>query len=230
MGIQSQSWADAPQHGCPKGSAQKMKKSVTEKIVELEWEMFSNVSNVGGKASCQSDRQTFQIMRLSQAETWPEEVLASWLNDLETAQKDSRNLMSEKYAWMMESSFPDEFARISDKLPHIDEDALTMIEEMVNLNLDWKLATEEKYPFLSGRGRPLRATQDTPWGTSFETYLRGELKTYSPETVRRLWQHTRNMLQQGVNMAEMELLNQVRRYGYQSLEEAEQAQARCARF
>ncbi len=206
-----------------------MAKSLPEEIVRLEWEMFSAVSNVGGQASCQRDPDTFAIMRRSQAESWPEDVQESWLGDLEEAKRNGRNLMSEKYAWMMESTFPREFLRIADRLPRIDEKTLALIEEIVSANVAWKLETAEKYPRLNGQGRAVRTAEDSPWSTSFETYLRGELKTYSPETLRRLHRHTRQLLKEGINGAERTLLNQSKRYGYASLAAAEQALSRPRR-
>ena len=36
-------------------------------IIGSEWNMFQEVSNIGGKALCQEDLETFRIMRFSQA-------------------------------------------------------------------------------------------------------------------------------------------------------------------
>ncbi len=41
-----------------------------EKIINIEWDMFQNVHNIGGRASCQDDRRTFYIMRGSQFFCW----------------------------------------------------------------------------------------------------------------------------------------------------------------
>ncbi|MDR2574311.1 MAG: DUF4125 family protein [Desulfovibrio sp.] len=202
-----------------------MKKAGPADIVRLEWEMFAQVSNTGGKASCQADPATFEIMRSSQVETWPGDVLESWFEDLAAAGREGRNLMSEKYARMMKSAFPDEYRKIADRLPSVDDGTLALIEHIVAANLAWKLETAEKYPLLGEKGRPAHTGEDSPWATSFETYLRGELETYSPETVRRLYRHTRNLRDAGINGVEQVLLNQVRKYGYASLEEAEAAQA-----
>jgi len=46
------------------------RKELTNCILELEWDMFTNVTNVGGRASCQDDRKTFIIMRKAQAHIW----------------------------------------------------------------------------------------------------------------------------------------------------------------
>lgn len=75
--------------------------------------MFSHVSNVGGPASCQMRPDTFKIMRKSQAATWSDELLASYLEDLKAATREGRNIMTEKYARMMESTFPEEYRKLA---------------------------------------------------------------------------------------------------------------------
>ena len=112
--------------------------SLIERIVDIEWRMFSSVNNAGGKAACQTDSATFRIMRSSQCATWDEDLLASWLADFEAAQAQGRNLMSEKYARMMESTFPEEYALIADRLPPLDPGAARKIEEIVAIHLNWK--------------------------------------------------------------------------------------------
>ena len=73
----------------------------------------------------------------------------------------------------------------------------------------------------SGKGRPLRTSEDSTGETSFETYLRGELKTYSARTITLLHELTLRQQQDGVNGAALNLLNQVQQYGYATLEQAE---------
>ncbi|MEL7639429.1 MAG: DUF4125 family protein [Solidesulfovibrio sp.] len=198
-----------------------MKKPIIEEIIGREWEMFSNVSNAGGRAACQLDPVTFGIMRRSQAVGWPEDLLESYREDLAVAQRDGRNLMSEKYARMMESTVPREYAAIADRLPGIDGETLRLIEEIVAINVQWKEEAADRYPILNSRGRPIHAKNDTAYATSFETYLKGELKTYSPTTIRLLHKHTLDMKKNGLNEIEANLLNQVKQYGYASLNEAE---------
>ena len=88
-------------------------------------------------------------------------------------------------------------------------------------SVGWKAELFDRYPRLSGKGRPLRTSEDSAMETSFETYLRGELKTYSARTITLLHELTLRQQQDGVNGAALNLLNQVQQYGYATLEQAE---------
>ena len=167
-----------------------MRDELMSEIIKLEWDMFSHVSNVGGPASCQMRPDTFKIMRKSQAATWSDELLASYLEDLKTATREGRNIMTEKYARMMESTFPEEYRKLAASLPSVDKETLQKIEEIVAINVGWKAELFDRYPRLSGKGRPLRTSEDSAMETSFETYLRGELKTYSARTITLLHELT----------------------------------------
>lgn len=203
-----------------------MPQALLNEIIELEWVMFSTVANVGGRADCQEDPETFRIMRCSQIRVWPEGLLKSWLGDLRRAERDGRNLMSEKYARMMETTFPGEYKALAGSLPSLDKKTLAKVEEIIAINVAWKLESASRYPALNGQGRPVRTREDSRLVTSFETYLRGELRTYSTGTIRLLHNYTRMQKKAGVNGAETTLLTQVRMYGYASLDEAEKAVAR----
>ncbi len=106
-----------------------MRDELMSEIIKLEWDMFSHVSNVGGPASCQMRPDTFKIMRKSQAATWSDELLASYLEDLKAATREGRNIMTEKYARMMESTFPEEYRKLAASLPSVDKETLQKIEE-----------------------------------------------------------------------------------------------------
>jgi hypothetical protein len=196
------------------------KDDLVSKIIELEWDMFQNVENVGGKASCQQDYQTFEIMRHSQAMSWSEATLESYLQDLQDAQKDKRNLLTEKYARMMESTSPLEYARIASLLPPLDPEVPEIVDQILTIMINWEEEVVQKYPHIVSRGRPLRSTQDTPYATSIETYLRGELSTYSLKTLRLYLENVLNQQAQRINGSELIHANTARRYGYKSLEEA----------
>lgn len=196
------------------------KDDLVSKIIEREWDMFQDVENQGGKASCQQNYQTFEIMRYSQAMSWSEETLKSYLKDLQNALKNKRNLLTEKYARMMESTSPLEYARIERLLPPLDPEVPEIIDQIVTIMINWEEEVIEKYPYIASRGRVLRSTEDTPYATSIETYLRGELSTYSLKTLKLYLENVLNQKAENINGSELIHLNTAKRYGYKSLEEA----------
>lgn len=201
-----------------------MPNTLMDAVIALEWEMFTTVRNSGRRADCQEDPEAFRAMRLSQLSEWPEPLLSGYRGDLESARLEGRNLMTEKYAWMMESTFPEEFANISEMLPPIGAETAQEIEEIIAVNVEWKIAVCGRYPKLGQKGRPVRSGEDSRFDTSFETYLRGELKTYSPATVKALHAFTMRRKNEGVNGVERDLTHQMRWYGFASLEQAEAGQ------
>lgn len=192
-------------------------------IIAIEWEMFDLVENEGGRASCQNDYRTFAIMRSSQYRCWNEMMLASYYEDLKQAKAAGRNLLSEKYARMMASTHPDEYQKIKEQLPEITADTWEKIEKITQANVEWKREMESKYPKLAGHGRPLTSAEDTPWATSFETYMRGETATYSARTIELYAEYVEQCQREGINLAERNLEEMTKQYGYQSLEQAENA-------
>ena len=195
--------------------------STTDAIIAIEWDMFSSVHNAGGPASCQSQYDEFCIMRKSQFFVWSDEAMASYLGDLQTAQKERRNLMSEKYAFMMERTFPEEFAAIADRLPATNPETMALIDEIVALHVAWKDELVKRYPTIGGLGRPTRSSEDRMGMPSLETYMRCELRTYSPQTVALVHRQTLQHKEEGLNEATATLLAQVQLYGFSTLEDAE---------
>ena len=198
-------------------------------IVDEEWRQFQQVQNEGGRASCQDDRDTFVLMRTSQFTPWAEEVLASYQQDLKRAGEEGWNLLTEKYARMMEHTAPQQYARLADRLPERSAERLQLQELLISIMMRWTREVERRCPHLMGRGRNLSSEQDGPWNVSSETYLRGELGTYSDETLRLYAQMVLELLSQGKNLVEQNMTCMARGYGYQGLEDAENACAAQAR-
>lgn len=192
-------------------------------IVDEEWRQFQQVQNEGGRASCQDDRDTFVLMRTSQFTPWAEEVLASYQQDLKRAGEEGWNLLTEKYARMMEHTAPQQYARLADRLPERSAERLQLQELLISIMMRWTREVERRCPHLMGRGRNLSSEQDGPWNVSSETYLRGELGTYSDETLRLYAQMVLELLSQGKNLVEQNMTCMARGYGYRSLEDAENA-------
>ena len=80
------------------------KQEKIEKLIQMEWEDFQKVNNEGGRASCQDDQETFFIMRRSHFAPWTEELIDCVQADMDRAHEQGRNLVMEKYAWMMAST------------------------------------------------------------------------------------------------------------------------------
>lgn len=192
-----------------------------QSLAQEEWEQFQKVQNEGGRASCQDDPETFFRMRRSQFSTWPEELVDSYAADLRQAREEGRLLPAEKYAWMMEHTAPEQFSRIAHLLPAPTELSLRLIEEIVELQVPWMAEYRAKYPALAAGNRPLRAEEDTPYVTSFETYLRGELRTYSEGTLLLYLDHLKNLKRQGKNLSLLIMESMVKSYGYRDLDQAE---------
>lgn len=197
---------------------------IIEQIVEMEWEMFQNVRNTGGRAACQDDFETFHVMRKSQFLTWDLPLLESYWQDLQEGKVQGRNLVMEKYAYMMESTAPKEYEAIATGLPKISEEKQAMIEQIVAIQVGWREEFAEKYPHLSGQARIIHTSEDTLYDISFETYLRGELKTYSMQTLVLYGRRIVAFVQEQKNMTEEIMRYTTAFYGYKTLEDAEQSQ------
>ena len=102
------------------------RRELERQIVEKEWLMFQQVQGVNGRAACQDDWTTFLIMRLSQFEGWDTDVLESYFEDIVQAEAQERNLIMEKYAYMMEETDPVYFLSIKELLPEISEEKQLM--------------------------------------------------------------------------------------------------------
>ena len=191
-------------------------------IIKEEWEQFDRVQNRGGRASCQDDWQTFQIMRKSQYISWPDELLDSILQDLQEAAATGRNMITEKYARMMESTVPEEYEILKDRLPFRSPFRLERQEQVIAQEVAWNERTCAKYPHFAKGGRKIHTYEDTPWETSAETYLRGEMTTWSDRTFYMYESWIQALVKEECNLAQMTAENMVKLYGYTSLEQAEQ--------
>ena len=190
-------------------------------VAQTEWELFQQVYNTGGRASCQDDPDTFFKMRMSQWMVYSDEVLLSYREDCEKACKEGRNVIFEKYGRMMESTFPEEYEGIKEHLPDVT-DKLDIVEKIVKVNLEWDAEMMKEYPNLRKRGRVATTAEDGIMaGSSMESYLRGELLTYSKRTLELVWKETEEAYNKGESLLKQTITNETLFYGYQSLEAAE---------
>lgn len=193
----------------------------SKKIVVLEWSSFDKVQGIDGRASCQDDQETFDIMRSGQFLAWSNELLRSYLSDFHKAIECNRNLISEKYAFMMKSTDYQNFKEIEHMLPKISNEHSILIEKIVSEQIKLMLELQPKYPKFVSQGRSLLSTEDSLYNTSYETYLRGELSTYSFRTcLLYLDMLVFNSLNK-LNTAKLYMENVARLYGYPDVETAE---------
>lgn len=198
------------------------KEALVRDIVTVEWAMFDKVNGLGGRASCQEDPWTFYVMRCSQFLALPLAVLESYQQDLQRALREGRNLLTEKYAYMMEYSDPVLFASsIREQLPSVSLRKQQLVDEIVQLLIKDERAFALQYPNLHRKGRPLQGAAEGM--VSVSIYALGELKTYSEKTLELYAQHLRRLdLESGENISVIIHRMMVRMYGYRSLEEAEE--------
>ena len=126
---------------------------LVEEVIRREWDQFQRTENEGGRASCQGNWPMFHQMRASQFMTWPEDLLRSYLDDLDEANRVGRNLVTEKYARMMASTAPDEYReRIEPFIPRLSDERVARQERVIAVQVAWARDFRGRYPE-TGRGR-----------------------------------------------------------------------------
>lgn len=172
---------------------------IEARILLPEWAFFREVKNEGGRAACQDDWLNFRGNRLAQFLTWSPEALASYAEDLRRARAEGRNPLSEKYGYMMEGTDPEAFARIAALLPPVEPRKAERVEALLRHYLFWYGAMLSARPDWGGE-RPVSSAEDSRGETSFETYLRGELQSYSAATLTALEAHAERCRARGENL------------------------------
>ncbi|MCR4619000.1 MAG: DUF4125 family protein [Lachnospiraceae bacterium] len=194
---------------------------LTKIIARCEFEEFDKVQNEGGRASCQNDWATFGIMRRSQYLTWNRTMLLQYLYDFKRESALGHNLITEKYGRMMESTAPERYEEIKDNFPALTDEQRAIIEEICKIQVGWMEEFSVKYPKLAAQARTVHTGDDKSYDTSYETYLRGEISTYSDKMLQLYTKFIVELAREGKNLAKMTMENSCRLYGYESLEKAE---------
>ena len=89
------------------------------------------------------------------------------------------------------------------------------------MQVAWMEEFAADYPYLASNARSIHTYEDNGWNTSYETYLRGELSTYSDETLDLYGRFITRLCRENLNLAEMTMENTALLYGYSSLEDLE---------
>jgi hypothetical protein len=182
---------------------------VIEKIIEIELSMFLAVpverkTSSKSQQSCSQKPEDFRLHRKAQFIPWSIVTLKSYLNDLRIAFNEGRNLMTEKYA------------RMDNLIPRNNYNPL--IEKITSVQYEWQKEMFKRFPHFMGSARALSQADDSSGMTSFETYLRCELETYSDSTLSHLFKDVQIKLEQGENMSRATYEYLIQQLGYASLE------------
>ena len=206
-------------HGWTKIEVEKMEKEkLIKEILEKEWKYFSNLNNIGGRADCQDNREDFIIMRKSQWETFNVETLLSYLEDLNS----KNNPLFQKYAQMMKYNSPEEYEKIKDILEKPTKIKINLVNKIMFIYMEWEKEFFEKYPIFSSMGRPLYSSKDNDIETSIETYLRGELLSYSEKTLKLYLDYIIVNKEKNMNLAIKNMDNLAKMQGFNDSDDVEE--------
>lgn len=197
------------------------KEELVDYVVSMEWQAFDAVQNQGGRADCQDNWGTFSIMRKSQYLAWEKPLIISFIEDFQQAKARNWNLITEKYARMMKTTDPKGYAKLADTLPELSQMQERIIEQIVSMQVTWMEQFALEYPNMAYNSRSIHTSEDTLYNTSYETYLRGELSTYSAKTLQMYGRFIVKLSQNEQNLAKLIMSNTAILYGYASLEDAE---------
>ena len=193
------------------------KEKLIDEILEKEWNYFSNLNNIGGRADCQDNREDFIIMRKAQWLTFNEETLLSYFEDLNS----KNNPLFQKYGQMMKYNSPKEYEKIKNLLEQPSSQKLDLVEKIMEIYIKWEEEFFKAYPIFSSMGRPLYSKQDDDEDTSIETYLRGELLSYSEKTLALYLKYILEMKNKNINLAVKNMDNLASMQGFENSQDVE---------
>lgn len=171
--------------------------TIIDAIVDLELQMFQSVNARPGEGqACQEHPDTFKIMRWMHHSVLTPATLSSYLQDLQVAVEQERNLVTEKYA------------RMEGQIPQLKDNP--RIYQIAEIECAWMKDLRRRFP------NTIRGEEN-----SFQNYLICELETYSDETLEHLWGDIKEAQVRSLNLPELRYRNLFRRMGYKSLEEVE---------
>lgn len=188
-----------------------MSEPYTDQIVAIEFDLFDRVQNEGGRASCQDDFRTFEIMRGAQFDAWSDEMRESYWDDLMSSIEQGRNLVMEKYAYMTGYDYMGEREGYERKQELLSKAMALMNEDT--------LAFRAQYPNVASRSRTFG--HDAGRTPSVDRYLFCELMTYSANTLELMVAYISKLREKGTSLAMAIHQNIARRYGFESLDDME---------
>ena len=163
------------------------RRTLIKRILEFELNMFQAVP-AKEYNRCREQPEAFRLHREAQFSIFSEDTLESYLDDIIHAKKEGINLMTMKYA------------RMEYLIPRFNANPL--IDEVAGIMVDWQLQMVQEYREFMKHARSVTTENDSQNQTSFETYLRGELETYSEKTLSLLLHDLEKLVADGKNGSE----------------------------
>jgi hypothetical protein len=212
------------------------KESLIKRIVNLEFKMFREIyTNTQGE-KCKEREGTFILERKSFFTPLSNDTLKSYLNGLEDAMVEGRNLLKEKYLRMDESlNIKDEDIKQEnlkvgyersktqcdiegplDSFNSLDEEHKILIQKIIEIETKWQNELIEKYPNI------FKIKTNRSKGLNFEKYLKSELETYPPLTIEYYFRDVSSAERERRNLAFEGYEYMFKELNYSSLEEANQ--------
>ena len=171
---------------------------IIEKIVSIELRMFLAVETPDQMpAACQEQPDTLKLMRRASHCALSDETIKSYLNDVQEALDEDRNLMTLKYA------------RMDNLIPVLNTNPL--IEKIIEIESDWLKELAERYP-LTFKGQS---------EYSANVYLRCELETYSDHTLELYYKDVTTAQNENRNLTADRFTFMFQQSGYNSIDEME---------
>jgi len=173
------------------------REDLLREIVDIELRMFLAVEP-SIPSACQEQPETFKLMRRASFNVLSDETLESYLQDLNEAMEDDRNLMSLKYA------------RIDNLVPCLNSNPL--IDKIVEVEAQWLEELAKRYPLV------FKGQFDYAAGS----YLRSELETYSDRTLDLYFKDISRALDKGENLTGKRYTFIFKNAGYNSIDDVEE--------
>ena len=168
------------------------RKELLDNIIEFEFDMFERV-RTSEPSLCKDQPETFRAMRGITHSVLSTKTLQSYLEDLQKAKAEGRNLLTEKYA------------RMDNRIPPLKTNPI--IDDIVEIEDRWMDELSRKYPHTFKRG------------PGFKIYLSCELETYSDETLKLYFGDVSRAEKKGRNLTEGRYTKLTKQMGYGSIDE-----------
>ena len=122
----------------------------------------------------------------------------------------------------MKHNSPQEYEKVKNILENPSKNKITLMEKIMSIYMEWEEEFFKKYPIFSSMGRPLYSTEDDNIETSIETYLRGELLSYSEKTLQLYLNYIIEMKEKNINLAIKNMDNLANMQGFKNSDEVEE--------